>query len=406
MKLFHRTLCLVATGWVAVVAFDLGCGSRTGILALETGEGDDGGSGSEGGFDAPEEMDLDAVTEADSTRPRPDSSRTDGSSGPPPPSCVSGGEGMNNCGVDKNQSCCATLEVIGGTYYRTYTNMGTGPTGEHDQATVSTFQLDKYEVTVGRFRQFVQAWNNGSGFLPAAGSGKHVHLNGGQGLANGSTPGTFETGWIASDDANVNPTNSGLHCDPPGLSYASWTDKPGMNENLPMNCTNWWEAYAFCIYDGGFLPSQAEWEYAAAGGDQQREYPWGEIEPGGDTQYAIYECDYSGGECAVGQSLAPVGTTVLGAGRWGQYDLAGSLAEWNLDWVEMFPPYPDPCTDCALLNPPDPPPPPDRIIRGGAFDDNGVFINPWYVDYDDPQGRANGVGFRCARPPIGFMGDP
>ena len=47
-----------------------------------------------------------------------------------------------------------------------------------------------------------------------------------------------------------------------------------------MNCVNWFEAYAFCIWDGGFLPSDTEWEYAAAGGSLQREYPWGSTAPG------------------------------------------------------------------------------------------------------------------------------
>ena len=75
-----------------------------------------------------------------------------------------------------------SLPVEGGTFSRTYQNDGSGPTGERDPATVSTFRLDKYEVTVGRFRQYVNYLVDG-GSPPAAGSGKHGHLNAGDGLA-------------------------------------------------------------------------------------------------------------------------------------------------------------------------------------------------------------------------------
>jgi formylglycine-generating enzyme required for sulfatase activity len=82
-----------------------------------------------------------------------------------PPSCALGGPGMTNCGTgdDGTESCCTSIEVEGGTYYRTYGNDGGGPTGEADPASVSSFRLDKYLVTVGRFRQFVTAWDGGSG---------------------------------------------------------------------------------------------------------------------------------------------------------------------------------------------------------------------------------------------------
>jgi formylglycine-generating enzyme required for sulfatase activity len=259
---------------------------------------------------------------------------------------------------------------------------------------VSSFRLDKYEVTVGRYRQFVNAWNGGAGFTPVAGAGKHAHLNGGQGLVNSAAPadaGTvYETGWVASDSSNIQPTNANLACAPP---YTTWTDAPGTQENLPINCVSWYEAYAFCIWDGGFLPSESEWEYAAAGGSQQREYPWGTTAPGTSNQYAVYDCHPSSSQVCTGLvNIAPVGTATLGAGLWGHLDVAGNVEEWNLDWFNVA--YVDPCADCAYLTAAY-----VRLSRGGYFDAVASHLLPTYRDGLTPVLRSNGIGIRCARGP-------
>ena len=310
-----------------------------------------------------------------------------------PPSCAPGGAGMTDCGAS-SESCCTSLEVTGGTYDRTYTNNGGGATGMADLATVSGYRQDKYPVTVGRFRQFVTAWNGAAGYTPPAGSGKHTHLNGGQGLS--ATGGGFEPGWVASDDSNIAPTSSNLaSCSP----YSTWTSTASTQEDLPINCVSWWESYAFCIWDGGFLPSEAEWEYSAAGGNQLREYPWGTAAagtacPGTGCQYAIYNCDYpsGSGSCTGVLNMAPVGTATLGAGAWGQLDLVGEGLEWNLDWYGSS--YIDPCTDCANLTPAS-----NRVVRGAGYDGPTFRLLPPARFDGPPAGRSQFFGFRCSRTP-------
>jgi formylglycine-generating enzyme required for sulfatase activity len=293
---------------------------------------------------------------------------------------------MTNCA---SESCCTTLEVTGGTYYRSYSNSGSGPTGEADPASVGGFSLDKYPVTVGRFRQFVSAWNGGAGFTPPAGSGKHTHLNGGSGL--NATGGGYEPGWVVSDNSNVDPTNTNLACN---SSYQTWTNAAASQESLPINCVNWWEAYAFCIWDRGFLPTEAEWEYAAAGGTQQREYPWGAAAPGTANQYAIYGCYYPNGSgtCTGVANMAPVGSAAAGAGLWGQLDLVSDVWEWNLDWYAA---YVDPCVDCANLTAAS-----DRVVRGARLDDAAQnLLPPARYLYGTPGTRSASIGLRCARSP-------
>ena len=304
-------------------------------------------------------------------------------------SCSGVDAGLGTCGAAR-ESCCTSLAVPGGTYSRTYENDGGGPTGEADPATVSGFRLDKYLVTVGRFRAFVAA--SVAGWVPAAGSGKHVHLNGGQGLANSGGAG-YEPGWDPTDTLELATTSADwmtrLNCEP---SFHTWTDPPGQNESLPINCIDWYEAYAFCIWDGGFLPSEAEWEDAAAGGAEQRAYPWGSADPV-SSLYLISDCNYPPGSnaCAGFLNIAPVGTTTLGSARWGQLDLAGELAEWTLDW---YAPYLDPCADCVYLT--------DfsyRVVRGGSFGTDTEDVFPMSRDGDVAGSRNSFYGVRCARMP-------
>jgi sulfatase modifying factor 1 len=388
----------------------LACG-RTG-LELLADVGNDGGAS---GYEAGEASGADAAPDAAADIVVPDvdldaPSGPDGvvadaaadvpscieaaDSGSLPPSCAPGGPGMTNCGPGGSgcESCCASLEVEGGTYYRTYTY---GETSSYaDPATVSGFRLDKYLVTVGRFRQFIAAWS--AGYYPPNGSGKHTHLNEGLGLAvapNVDAGQTYESGWDATDWNNapyIDPTTANLQCVSP---FYTWTVTAAANENLPINCATWWESYAFCIWDGGFLPSEAEWEYAAAGGSQQLEYPWGNTasssptDPGTANQYAIYDCNYpsGSGSCSGVTSIAPVGFASLGVGRWGQFDLAGEVFEWNLDWYAT--PYADPSSDSAYLTTAS-----SRVVRGASFGNSASYLLPPTRHPTSPPPRADGRG--------------
>lgn len=331
-------------------------------------------------------------------------------------SCQAAGAGMTDCG-DGGESCCTCLDVPGGAYFRTYTSDGGGANGLADPATLSGFCLDKYLVTVGRFRQFVRAvlpLDGGAPWLPQAGSGKHEHLGGGRGLEDVSWAGCsgcpdagirYEVGWATSDNAAVAPTDANLMtsfvqssspCGAQGyISFSSftWTPEAGSQETLPIDSVSWQEAYAFCIWDGGFLPSEAEWEYAAAGGGEQRLYPWGSADPGTANQLAIYDRYYPSGSdsCSNVLHIAPVGTTRRGVGRWGQLDMAGEVLEWTLDAWQ--PQYVTPCINCGDLGLDG-----DRVVRGGDFSTPLWTSAQRYLSIAADRVGID-VGFRCARAP-------
>jgi formylglycine-generating enzyme required for sulfatase activity len=275
--------------------------------------------------------------------------------------------------------------VPGGTFYRSYDGVTTTPydyTSQAYPATVSSFRLDKYPITLGRFRQFVAAWN--AGWRPAAGSGKHGHLNGGLGLADSGGAGMYEAGWsaalegsIATDDGNW---TANLLCG----AAATWTASAAGTERLPINCMLWQEAVAFCIWDGGFLPSEAEWNYAAAGGSEQRVYPWSSP----PTSTAI-DCSHSN-YMPCGGVVNDVGhESPTGDGRWGHVDLAGNLLDLVLDYEAN---YANPCVDCAFK-----PWIGGDAMRGGYF---GADASTAVASArSSGGGRIKIAGARCARIP-------
>jgi len=87
---------------------------------------------------------------------------------------------------------------------------------------------------------------------------------------------------------------------------------------------------------------------------------------------------------------------MLGAGRWGQLDLAGNLWQWNLDFDRG--PLADPCTDCAILSAFPEPDDGLRVIQGGNFSYEAEFLLAEHR-YENNPNRDIRIGFRCARAP-------
>ncbi len=278
------------------------------------------------------------------------------------------------CGPKKNDDCCASAVVPGGTFKRSYD--GVTYLDATRTATVSDFRLDTYEVTVGRFRGFVVAYPDSQ---PKVGTGKNPN--------NPADPG-WDSAWDSALPGDQVGLASALHC----YSYTTWTPSPSDSENLPMGCITWFEAQAFCIWDGGRLPTEAEWNYAAAGGSEQRVFPWSNPPNSTTTDgtYAVYGP----------ASFVPVGSSSpKGDSKWGQADLAGSVDEWVLDWYSKdYAQAPRPCLNCAAFTAG--PTSTGRASRGGnaaASDSNNILTSIRYQDL--PSARANAIGFRCARSP-------
>ncbi|CAN5924338.1 hypothetical protein BH11MYX4_BH11MYX4_38720 [soil metagenome] len=293
-------------------------------------------------------------------------------------SCAGGGAGKRDCGPNHDEDCCASLPVVGGTFYRSYD--GVTFTDKTAPATVSSFALDKFEITVGRFRTFTKAVV--AGFRPQPGDGKHAHLP--KGGLNGGVEVGWDQNWTPSLVTTTAAWDSALAC----AAGATWTSLPGTSETLPITCASWVDLYAFCIWDGGFLPTEAEWNYAAAGGGEQRVFPWSTPPPSSSVDCTT--ANYS----ACGPAVAYAGKTTAGRGRWGQADLAGNVWERTLDVFVAA--YASPSVDLAALSGT------DRVLRGGSYVSSAAAatLTSSFRNHAPDVSRDVIVGGRCARAPL------
>jgi formylglycine-generating enzyme len=250
---------------------------------------------------------------------------------------------------------------------------------------LSAFALDKYEVTVGRFRAFLAAYDDwwGSGH-PEPGEGANPHIPG-----SGWNP-----EWNDSLPRNQDALRSALLTTPKCLWRIA--DGSARVDNQAMNCVTWYEAFAFCVWDGERLPTAAEWEYAAAGGEENRLYPWSD--PDAALLPALHNFSLDADVPSV-----PVGSFPAGNGRWGHADLAGNRGEWVLDWWHPGNVEEASCPDSSNPVAPTVDPgaftvtPTERSRKGGSWASAPAYLRNAASIKRDPQARTEYDGFRCAR---------
>jgi ergothioneine biosynthesis protein EgtB len=214
---------------------------------------------------------------------------------------------------------------------------------------LDTYWIDRYPVTCGQYRVFMEAggyqnpnWWSASGWK-----------------------------WLQE-----NPVNQPLY----------WADVPDW-DNHPVCGVSWYEAEAYARFAGKRLPTEAEWEKATswdATALYRRAYPWGEATP--DVHLSNHDNTI--------RQTTPVDAYPAGQSAYGLYDTLGNVWEWTscvFNGYEGFASYPYPGYSKVYFDGQ------HYVLRGGSWATRPWALRSSFRNWYHPGVRQILAGFRCAR---------
>ena len=267
---------------------------------------------------------------------------------------------------------------------------------------VSSFWMDVTEVTNAQFKAFVEATGHQTLAEKAPSAADFPNAD----------PALLKPGanhFVGTKEA-VSSFEGGAELQwweyKVGSSWKS-PDGPGSSIegklNSPVVCVSWDDAVAYAKWAGKRLPTEAEWEFAARGGLEQKEFVWGdEMTPGGKYQSNIWQGEFPNKDTAEDgfHGVSPVKS--YAANGYGLFDMSGNVWEWVSDWYAD-----DYYTRSPVNNPPGSEPVSDpeqgqpcKVIRGGSWLCNDCYCGgyrPGARQRTTPDTSSNHTGFRCVK---------
>jgi sulfatase modifying factor 1 len=250
------------------------------------------------------------------------------------------------------------------------------------QITISPFRISSYAVTNAEFKLFVEA----TGYITEAerfGWSFVFHLLCSEQTTQRVKNVPQDTPWWLT------------------VEGAYWERPEGPDSDVegrldhPVVHISWHDADAYCKWAKVRLPTEAEWEYAARGGLERKNYPWGDfLKPDG-----VHRCNIWQGKFPVKNHASDgyVGTAPVHAyepNGYGLYNVSGNVWEWCADW---FSPGYHKLT--STLNPQFNQPTDRRSMRGGSYLCHRSYCNRYRVaarSSNTPDSSSGNCGFRVA----------
>jgi formylglycine-generating enzyme required for sulfatase activity len=177
---------------------------------------------------------------------------------------------------------------------------------------------------------------------------------------------------------------------------ATWDAPEGLGSHVhdrqrhPVVHVSWNDALAYTTWLGKALPTEAQWEYAARGGLEQKLYPWGdELTPNGRHMCNIWQGEFPDNDLAEDGYAGTCPVDAFPGNGYGLFSMTGNVWEWCADWFRS-----------ATLDAPEPEKSEAKVMKGGSFLCHASYCNRYRVaarTANTPDSSASNIGFRCVR---------
>lgn len=182
--------------------------------------------------------------------------------------------------------------------------------------------------------------------------------------------------WIGQTEVTVAAYKTSLSASGKQMPVAPEFNRNWEHANQPIVNVTWDAAKIFCNWDGGHLPTEAEWEYAARGRSTLPQY--------GNVDEIMW---HSGNSNGTAQDVATKVPNYIGL-----FDMLGNAWEWVDDWFDE-----DYYKHSPASDPKGPENGNERILRGGSWSTGPSLNRLSDRNRDYPTTQAHGIGVRCVQ---------